>query len=61
MHLPHQSAPVQRNVSPAAIRNNGLTASQSIPCQLCMMACDHLSGIAKTLCQLACQHTVCHI
>ena len=60
MHLPRQSAPVQRHLSTSAIRNNGI-ASQSIPCDICMMACDHLSGIAKTLCQLACQNTVCKI
>ena len=33
--------------------------SESIPCMLCMAACNQLGGIAKSLCQMACNATVC--
>ena len=61
MVLPKQSPPVARQVSHAAMLKAGIGASQSIPCQLCHAACDQLGGIAKTLCNLACDNTVCRL
>jgi hypothetical protein len=58
MRMPTQSPPVERRVSASALRQGGLAAS-GIACDLCMAGCNELSGIAKTLCQLACQKTVC--
>ena len=37
----------------------GAVGASGIACTLCMLACDQLSGIAKSLCQTACNHTVC--
>jgi hypothetical protein len=57
MRLPNQSEPVARTTSVARLKN-GVTPS-GIVCDLCMTACNQLNGIAKQLCQLACQKTVC--
>ncbi len=59
MNLPHQAVPVPRHVSETKFEAGRVTASNGIACQLCMAACDQLSGMSRTLCQLAYQHTVC--
>jgi hypothetical protein len=59
MNLPHQAAPVRRQVSESKFEAGRVTASNGVACQLCMAACDQLGGTAKTLRRLACQHTVC--
>ncbi|MGA7973026.1 MAG: hypothetical protein WCA36_09475 [Pseudolabrys sp.] len=59
MKMPNQSPPVMRSVSPAAMLKPGVNASQGITCQLCLAACNQLSGLAKTLCIAACDATVC--
>ena len=58
MRLPNQSVPVMRSAGSSPART-GIGMSQSVPCQLCMAACNQLGGIAKTLCILACNATVC--
>jgi hypothetical protein len=58
MRMPIQSTPVSRGVSTTAMRD-AVAPSGGIACDLCMAACDHLSGIPKTLCRLACSRTVC--
>ena len=58
MRMPIQSVPVsRRGVSTAAMKDT--VAPSNIPCDICMAGCDQLSGIAKSLCQLACSKTVC--
>jgi hypothetical protein len=57
MRMPIQSKPVSRGVSPAAMKD--AVAPSGVACDLCMAACDQLGGFKKTLCQLACNHTVC--
>ncbi len=57
MKIPTQAKPVQRGVSTSAFQSN-MTPS-GIPCTLCKAACNSLSGMAKTLCILACDNTVC--
>jgi hypothetical protein len=57
MRLPKQSKPVARSVSSSPAKVG--VAPSSIPCDLCMAACNQLSGIAKTLCVMACNATVC--
>jgi hypothetical protein len=58
MHLPKQSAPVRRQPSQAKLDGDQIGPS-NIACNICMTACDQLGGIAKSLCILACQKTVC--
>ncbi len=58
MRLPKQAAPVLRNVS-AARFNAERVAAAGIACDICMAGCNLLSGIAKTLCIMACNATVC--
>jgi hypothetical protein len=58
MRLPKQAPPVQRNVSTARY-NAERVAAADIVCDICLAGCDLLSGFAKTLCQAACQATVC--
>jgi len=58
MNLPLQAPPVSRQVSQSKFDANHVTGS-GIPCTLCKLACDRLSGIAKQLCLLACNKTVC--
>jgi hypothetical protein len=57
MRIPSQSKPVMRDISATPMKH-GVMAS-GIACDLCMAACNELSGFAKTLCQLACSKTVC--
>ena len=45
MRLPKQSKPVARSVSSSPSKVG--VAPSSIPCDLCMAACNQLSGIAK--------------
>ncbi len=57
MRMPNQTPPVARGISTGPAKNG--TGPSSIPCDLCMAACNQLSGIAKTLCVMACNATVC--
>lgn len=58
MKLPTQASPVSRQASHAKYDAEGVAAS-GIACTLCQMACNQLSGTAKDLCLLACNNTVC--
>lgn len=58
MRLPNQSPPVMRSVSNAAMLKTGIEAS-GIACTLCHMGCNALPEPARTVCNLACDHTVC--
>jgi len=58
MHLPKQSAPVRRRPSETKLAGDQIGPS-NIACDICMAGCNLLSGIAKSLCILACQKTVC--
>jgi hypothetical protein len=57
MRIPSQSKPVTRGVSTSPAADS--VGPSSIQCDLCMLACNQLSGIAKALCQAACNNTVC--
>lgn len=57
MRMPNQTPPVARGISTGPAKNG--TGPSSIPCDLCMAACNQLSGFAKTLCVMACNATVC--
>jgi hypothetical protein len=58
MRIPSQAAPISRNVS--ITPSLDAISPSDLGCSLCMLACDQLDGIAKTLCQIACQETVCN-
>jgi hypothetical protein len=58
MRLPKQAKPVMHARSSANIKNGGVKPSD-IKCDLCMIACNQLSGIARDLCIIACNNTVC--
>lgn len=59
MKMPIQSPPVQRNVSTARLTKSGIEAS-GIACTICHAGCSALPEPAKSLCNLACDHTVCN-
>lgn len=61
MKLPNQSPPVMRQVSTAAMLKPGIAASSlgGIACTICHAGCSALPEPAKTLCNIACDHTVC--
>ena len=58
MKPPNQSPPVIRSVSTAAIINAAIEPS-GIACTICHAGCSALPEPAKSLCNLACDHTVC--
>ena len=58
MKFPNQARPVARGYNRSLDRSAGVNPS-GIVCDLCKTACNELSGIAKTLCLLACDNTVC--
>ena len=60
MQLPHQSPPVARRVSRAAVLEKGI-ASSNIACDACHAACGALPWPASIACTLACDHTVCKL
>lgn len=58
MNLPLQAPPVSRQAS-VHHYNAAHIASSDIACTICRAACDQLGGIARQLCLLACDRTVC--
>jgi len=59
MRLPKQAEPVSHVRSSANAYVGRVGPSGEPECTLCKIACDQLSGVARQLCLLACQQTVC--
>ncbi len=58
MKLPKQANPIQRTNSAAKI-DAQISPSDGIACTLACLACNQLSGMAKTLCIIAANATGC--
>ena len=58
MKLPNQTPPVVRHVSTAPMLQVNVAASD-LPCTLCRLGCNALPEPARTVCNLACDRTVC--
>jgi hypothetical protein len=58
MRLPKQAKPVVHARSSVDKYVGGVKPS-SIECDLCMVACNQLTGVARDLCVIACNNTVC--
>lgn len=59
MRLPKQSPAVQRRAVPGSRLRQGGVEPSGIACTLCKMACDHLGGMAQQLCMIACNAGPC--
>ena len=57
--LPNQSAPVMRSNLGINSQNQNGVGPSGLACTICKTACNALSGIKKTACLFACDHTVC--
>jgi len=58
MRLPKQAKPVERSQIEARAEYRAIKPSD-LACDLCLAACNQLSGAAKTACIIACDATVC--
>jgi hypothetical protein len=57
--MPRQHMPVTR--AGASTRSVAGVQPSDLLCDLCRFGCDRLSGIAKQLCLIACNETVCKL